>query len=112
MAHELAGGWPDRNDARGIEAVERAARPRIVRLGVARSPVDEIELRIVGAGPPRGSAALCPRVAVLRPGFGTRLAGRGDGVPPPQFLAGLRIPAVEEATRRELAAGHARDHDA
>ncbi len=90
--------------ARRVQAVERFARPRIVRLGVADAPVHEIELRIVRAGSPRRSAAVLPRVAVLRPRLRSRLARRGNRVAPPQLLSGLRIPSDREtrasSTRR------------
>ena len=97
---------------RRVQAVERVARPRIVRLGVAGAPVDEIELRIVRAGAPRRPAAVLPRVAVLRPRLGAGLARRRNRVAAPQLLAGIRIPAVEESARGGLAAGHAGDQHA
>ena len=54
VAGELAGLRANRDDARGVQAVERVARARIVRLGVAGAPVDEVELRIVRARSPGG----------------------------------------------------------
>ncbi len=112
MADQLACRRPDRQHAGRVKAVHLLAGPRIVRLRVAHAPVDEIELRIVGARSPRRPAAHFPGVAVFRPRLRPGLAGRGNRVPSPQLLAGLRIPAVQEPARRGFAAGHAGNHDA
>ena len=106
VAGELSGLRPDRQHAGGVQTIEAFARPRVVGLRIAGAPVDQVELRIVRAGSPRRSAALRPGVAVLRPGVGTWFARPWDGVAPPQFLAGFRIPTVQEPARGELAAGH------
>src|SRR5262249_7152019 len=83
VTDELAGLRPDRQHARRVQAVQAFARPRIVGLGVAGAPIDQVELRIVRAGAPRGPAAPRPRVAVARPGLRTRLARLGNGVATP-----------------------------
>src|SRR5947208_12256568 len=57
------------------------------------------------AGDPRRAAADFPGVVVLRPGVVAFLAARRDGVAPPELLAGLGIPAVDEAADAELGAG-------
>src|SRR5262249_20241682 len=93
-------------DAVGEQTVEAFARARIVGLGVAGSPVHQIEFGIVGSGTPRRAASVLPCVAVLGPRFGSGLAGSRDRVAPPQFLAGFRVPAIEEAARRGLTAGN------
>ena len=98
---------PDREHAGREQAIQTLARSGIVWLGIARSPIDEIELGIVGTGAPRRPSALHPGVAILGPGLGTRLAGRWDGVSAPQFLPGVRIPAIEEPARGGLSTGHA-----
>ena len=104
VAGDLPGLRPHRDDARCIQAVQLAAGAGIPGRGVPCPPIDEVELRIVRAGPPRGRAAEPPRIAVHRPSLGTGLARRGNGVAAPQFLPRLRIPAVEEPPRRGLAA--------
>src|SRR5262249_25696947 len=106
VADNLPGFRPDRQQAGGVEAVAFPARPRIVRLRVAGAPVDEVELGIIGARAPGRPAAARPGVAVLRPGLRAGLAGRRNSVPPPQFLAGLGVPAVKEAARRRFPARH------
>src|SRR5262249_51538580 len=93
-------------NTRRIEAVERAARTGIVRFGVAGSPIHEIELGIVGPRSPRRAAALRPRVAVFGPRLGTRLSRSRNRVTAPQLRARVRIPAVENPARGELAARH------
>src|SRR5580765_1815520 len=111
MAVNLAGLRTNGEHARRVKAVERFARTRIVRLGVANAPVHEIELRVVRARSPRRAAAVLPRVGILRPRFGTRLAWRRNRVPRPQLFPCLGIPTDEETARRRLAAGHSRDED-
>ena len=112
MTDEFTRDRPDRDHARRVQAIKRSARPRIVGLRIARAPVDEVELWVIRTRAPGRAAALLPGVAVLRPGLVARLARRRDGVATPQFLPGLRIPAIEEATSGELAAGHPGNHDA
>src|SRR5581483_9032405 len=65
------------------------------------------KLRIVGTGPPRRTSALRPGIAILRPRFRTRLAGRWNGISAPQLLSGRRIPSVQEPARGRLASRHA-----
>src|SRR5262249_49094945 len=65
----------------------------------------EIEFRIVGTGAPCRSSALCPGIGVLWPRLRARLAGCWDCVPAPKFLPCVRIPTVEEPTRRRLTTG-------
>ena len=85
---------------------------RIVRLRVTRAPVDQIELRVVGARAPRGPSTVLPRVAVARPRLRARFARRGNRVPPPQLRSGVRIPSIKEPARRPLAARHPGDQHA
>src|SRR5205085_12206188 len=74
---------------------------------IADAPVHEVELRIVGARDPRRAAADLPGVVVLRPGVVAFLATRRDRVAAPELLAGVGIPAVDEAADAELGAGDA-----
>src|SRR5262249_32217359 len=111
-----AGLRPDREHAVGVKRIALAPVLRIVRPGIADPPVDEVELRVVRPHLPGRAAADLPRIGYgigrLRPGLVTGLARRRDGVPAPQLLAGLRIPAHEEAARGVLAAGGSRDQHA
>src|SRR5581483_6825988 len=104
IASEFARFWPDREHAVGVKIIEPAARFRIVRLGIPRAPVHQIELRIVRPRAPRGAAALRPGIGALGPGLRTRLAGSRNRVPPPQLLPGIGIPAVQEPARGGFAA--------
>ena len=105
---DLAGLGPDRQHRRGVQVVA-GPRLRRPRRRIARSPVHEIELRIVGARDPGRAAADLPGVAVLRPGLVSLLAASRDRVAAPQALAGLGIDSVDEAAHAELGAGDA-DH--
>src|SRR5262249_34445166 len=109
---DLAGLRPDCEHARRVEAVQTAARPRVVGFGIAGAPIDEVELGIVGARAPGRRAAVFPGVTVGRPGLVSGLAGSRNGVATPELLAGLGVPAVKEAACRRFAAGHAGDQDA
>src|SRR5262249_52197566 len=94
------------------QAIQTFARSGIVWLRVPCSPINEIELRIVRAGPPCRSPALSPGVAVLWPCLRTRLARSGNCVSAPEFLSCVRIPTIEEAARRGLSTGDTRNQDA
>ena len=111
VAVDLARLRADREHRRRVEAVEPAARRRIVGLGVAGPPVNEIELGVVRAGSPRGRSAVQVCIGAGGPGLVAGLAGPGDGVAAPQLLAGGGIPPVQEAAGGGLAAGHPRDED-
>src|SRR5262249_56812770 len=60
-----------------------------------------------GAGDPGGAAAALPGIVVLRPGLVALFGAGGDGISPPQMLASLSVPAVDEATNAKLGAGNA-----
>src|SRR5262249_18614361 len=110
---QLAGLGPDGDHARGIETVGAAAIGRIVRLGVAGAPIDQVELGVVGPVLPGRATAVLPGIGHLPgPGLCAGLARRGNGVAAPQMLAGRRVPAVEEAAGGAVAAGHAGDQHA
>src|SRR5262249_23165741 len=99
----------------GIESDERV-RVEIVaepvgavhlRTGIARAPVERVELRIVGAGYPRRRAAPLPRIAL--PGLDALLAVSRNRRAPPRALAGFGVVSVEESADAVLAAGHPDD---
>src|SRR5262249_36084893 len=60
-----------------------------------------------GAGDPGRAAADLPGIVVLRPGLVALFGAGGDGISPPQMLASLSVPAVDEATNAKLGAGNA-----
>src|SRR5262249_8009212 len=111
VADDLAGLRAYCEYGRGVEAVAAFARPRVVGLGVAGAPVDQIEFGIVGAGAPGRAAAVLPGV-VVGPGLRAGLARRRNRITPPELFAGLRIPAIEEAARGGFPARHPGDEDA
>src|SRR5262245_27096364 len=110
MPDQLAGLVPNRQNAGRVQHLSPAAIGRVVGLGIAGAPVDEVNLRVIRAVLPCRSATVFPRVwNVLGPGLGAWLAGRRDGVAAPEMLAGIRIPAIEEPARCAVAARHPGD---
>ena len=103
---QLAGVGIERDHGIAVEigALANVAVP--VGTGIADAPVGQIQLRIVGAGNPDGSAAVLPGIA--RPCLMAGLARAGDRVEPPGFFAGRGIVGREKPANAELAAGHAR----
>src|SRR5207244_1235173 len=77
-------------------------RPR-----VADAPIHRVQLRVIGTRDPGRTATELPGVAF--PGVAARLIGAGYRVGPPQALARLRIPTIDEPARPELRAGNAGD---
>ena len=98
----------ERQDGVGVEVVARPVVGVPVRRGVAGGPVQELQVRIVGAGEPRGAAAGLPPVA-LPPGLEAGLTGRGNRVRAPHQLAGLRVVRVDEAADARFGPRHADD---
>src|SRR5437773_1025663 len=107
----LAGPGTDRKYAGAVQTVHALAIRGVVRFGIARAYVIEIQLRVVRAGLPGCRAAIFPGVGELLvwPSLGTLLAGRGDRVGAPQSLARFRIVAVKEATCGAVSARHPGD---
>src|SRR5262245_17752943 len=94
---DLARLRTDREDRRGVQVVALSL-VAVPGAGIARAPVDEVELRIVRAGNPRARASVQGRLAWL-PRLVAFFAGAWNGIAPPELLAGRRIPAVEETAR-------------
>ncbi len=105
---QLAGVGVERDDAVAVEVVAKPRRAVPVRRRVAGAEEHEVRLGIVGARVPHADAAGLPRVA--RPGLVARLAGSGNRVEAPDFLAGLRIERRDVAADRAVAAAGADDH--
>src|SRR4051812_18673039 len=85
-----------------VVAGTRGGKP--VRCGVAGGEVEQPELRVDCGCLPDGCAAVLPGVAGRRPRVMADLAGTGNRVEAPVFLAGLGIEGGEPAADSELAA--------
>ena len=109
MPFDLAGLRVERKHRAGIEVVARTHR-RIERAGVADAPINRVQLGVIGAGDPGRSATELPGVAL--PGVSAGLVGAGYRMGPPQVLASLRVPAIDEAAYAVLGARDAGDDDA
>src|ERR1051326_7142725 len=99
----------ERDDAAGIEIVAIADVAIHVRPRIADAPIDEIQLRIVGAGDPGGSSTELPRLAgpAIAPGF----AVGGNSVESPDALSGVRVVSIDKPACAELGAGHSGDDE-
>src|SRR5207237_26930 len=106
---DLAGLRLERQDRAGVQIVARTHR-RIERPRVADAPINRVQLRVIGAGDPCRSATELPGIAF--PGVAAGLLGAGYRVGPPQALARLWIPTIDEPAGPELRAGNARDDNA
>ena len=72
---QLSGFRIQRDDRIRIEVVAAAIVANQIGRRIAGRPVQRVELRIVGAGQPRGRARMLDALSL--PGLGLRLAGRG-----------------------------------
>src|SRR5262245_57247418 len=107
MPDDLAGCGPDGEHRAGIEIIT-LTEFSIPRATVARAPIDQIKVRIVGASQPRRPATVLPGIA--RPGITARLTRRRNGVAAPALCASVRIPSVNEAADTVLSPRNPRDH--
>src|SRR5438132_7253900 len=103
MPLQLARVERERHYARRVQIVAGAHVAVPSRTRVAGSPVDQIQLRVVGAGDPGGAAASLPGVAC--PGFRAGLAGRGDRVEAPRSAACGGVIRVDETANAVLTSG-------
>src|SRR5215468_6560351 len=102
----LTGLRPHREHRVG-EQIVALAGARVPGRRIADAPIDEIELRIIGAGHP--ARATTGELRIAFPALGARLALGRNGVGPPEMLAGLGIVAFEQAAMTELGARDAGD---
>src|SRR5687768_13636104 len=87
---DLAGSGLERDDAIRIKIRALSCLSIEVGCGIADTPVDEIEVGIVGAGHPRGASSEFP--AVPQPGLVPLFARPGDSVKAPPELT--RLPLI------------------
>ncbi len=104
---QLAGIGIERNHAFGIEVVTFPYFAIEIGRGIADSPVNKIQFRVVAAGQPCVAAAGLPRVS--GPCFASRLARLWDRVPSPQPLAGFRIIGIQKTVQAMIAGRDAHD---
>jgi hypothetical protein len=97
----------ERENAVRIQVVSLAEVPVVFAGGIAGGPVDDIELRIVTAGEPRGRAAVLEILALpgLRPGC----AGLRDRPEAPDLFARHLVERGDEPIRAMLSAGDTGD---
>src|SRR2546426_9935577 len=107
MPGDLAGFGPD-GEHRGAIEIVTLADLSIPRTAVARAPIHQVKVWIVGARQPRRAAAMLPGVA--RPGIAAWLPRSRNGVAAPELGAGVWIPPVNEAPDAVLGPGDTRDH--
>ena len=79
-------------------------------IGIARAPIQQVELRVIRSGHPRHAASVEDGVGVVGPRFRARLAGVRIGVPAPLDRSGLRIQGLKETPNIRNIPGHADDH--
>ena len=101
----LTGVDVNRDDAVGVEVVAFANTSVEVGRRVAGAHVQQIGLRVEGAGDPAVRATPCPGLALGGPGLGAGLAGLRHRVAAPLVLAGVEVEGVEVAAHPELPAG-------
>ena len=106
MPFELAGIGIERDHGIGIEIVAGALRGIPVGAGIAGAPVDQVQIRIVGTCDPDRAAAVLPIVSA--PAFVSGLAGSGNGIEPPGFLARFAVKSGDESADAEFPAARRR----
>src|ERR1700691_2103980 len=80
----------------------------VIGSGISGSPIQQVQLRIIGSGAPCASAAGASHV--FSPGFRTGLARTRNGPHTPEALAGFRVVGVKETPNPYVASGHS-DND-
>src|SRR5437762_9158704 len=78
IPYELPRVRIQRHDGTGVKIVAGPLLAREHRIGIARAPIEQVELGVIRAGHPRHAATVQHSVGVLGPRFRTRLAGRSE----------------------------------
>src|SRR5689334_3079743 len=76
--------------------------------GIANSPIEKVEIRVVRPSHPRRSTTEPPTVA--RPGIRSWFARSRNGIEAPAQPSGSRIECAEVATMRRVARGYTGDN--
>src|SRR5206468_1454815 len=105
----LAGRGVERDRAVGEQIVAGAVGGIVARGGIARAPIGQVGLRIVGAGDVERAAAGLPGVDLVLPGLAARLARRRHREGLPLRVAGLRVDRREPVADAVVAARGADD---
>ena len=103
----LSGVGVDGQEGARVEVVSWSFVAVPVRSRIPDAPVQEVELRVVGACQPGGASTGPP--AVSPPGLTPRLAGRRHRVEAPDTLSGGGVIRVHEAADAGLRPAHADD---
>src|SRR6266404_5614219 len=101
-----------RDDRSAEQIVSFAHRPVIIRPAIADRKVDEPELRIERRSIPDRCAAAAVMVGAGRPGVSANLPRPGQGIPPPQDLAGLCVERSQPPAHTVFTTGNAAIDDA
>ena len=109
MPLQRAGLRIERDDRVGVQVVAQPVVADEIRTGIADRPVDRIELRIVGAGQPRGAAGMID--AFPLPGVRTRLATFRHRPEAPHLFAGRLVERRQESAHAFVAARRSRDDE-
>ena len=92
---ELSGIWIDGDDGGRVKVGAFAALAGEDGIWISGTPINEIEIGVVGAGHPGHAAAVFHGIGV-GPGFRTGLTLAGRGVPMPLDIARFRVAGFEE----------------
>src|SRR3954471_12115221 len=97
----------ERKHAVRVEIVPLAVIAVVLLRRIPGWPVDDVEIGIVAAGEPGGSAAMLDVLSL--PCFGSRFSRLRNGPEPPHFFSCVLIVRRDEPVRAVLTSGHARD---
>ena len=108
MPFQLAAVRIQGEERAGVEVVSRTNVSVVIRPGIPRAPVEQVQLGIVRAGQPGRGSAVLPRVASprLRPGF----ARRRHGPEAPDPIARPWVVRIEKSANATLSASDADNH--
>src|SRR5439155_21257628 len=107
MPFEFPGVGIESEHRAGVQILARAKVAVVIRPWIAGTPVDQVQLRVVGAVVPGGRAAGLPGIA--RPGAEIGFAGLGNRVEAPEMFACSGVVSIQESGDAVLATGHSDD---
>src|SRR5438876_11816375 len=98
MPLQFAGVGVQCDDGAAIEIVACAIVAIAVGTWISDAPVSQIEVGIIRARHPYGSASVLPCFVICRPRLVTGFAGTGNRIEPPGFFSGLCVVCGDEPT--------------